>query len=520
MKGKHLNFSVAGMILALIGLIAIQFFWIDRAVTLKEAQFEQSIGNLLYSVIQKLEQQEALKEVQNHPLGSSMFYKSGSNRLKIDLKNNPDSSKLEYRIKQEQIKDTLGSFIRNRKTTRHLISDKDGIKIESSPEQLDTLLSLLSEERLNSMQFRTNLVDEVVNKWFSYAFYQNINQRVSATELDSMLYTELRNRGLKATYKFGIFNEKGESAFDVICPVHGLAQPVQNAYQARLFPNDVFKNPYFLYLYFPNQKTYLLRTMWVLLAASGVFILVIILVFSRTVLTVIRQKHLSEVKNDFINNMTHELKTPISTISLACEALTDGSVKKSEQMKSSFVEMIQAENKRLGVLVENALRTAVLDRGQLILKKDVVDLNQIVSEAVSNIQIQAKQNQSKIELQLFKGALKSSVDKVHVTNVVYNLLDNAIKYSGANALIKVKTDLKSEKVLIYVSDNGPGITKENQKKIFDKLYRIPTGNIHNVKGYGLGLSYVKAIVEKHDGTITVKSQLNKGTTFIIKLPAT
>ena len=505
------------MVIALVGLIAIQFFWIDRAVTLKEAQFEQNIGNLLYSVVQKLEQKEAIKEIQNHPLGATLNYQSANRGLNVDLLKDTTNNSVSYRIKQEEVSDTLGNIVRKRKTTRHLISDKNGLAIEASPEELDTLLSMMSQERLNNIQYRTNLVDEVVSKWFSFAFYRNIKQRISASELDSMLYTELASRGLKASYKFGVFDAEGKAAFDKICAVHGLKEANEEAYQAQLFPNDVFKNPYYLQLYFPNQKTYLLRTMWTLLLASGVFLLIIILVFGRTVYTVIKQKRLSLIKNDFINNMTHELKTPISTISLACEALLDESVIKSPSMATNFIGMINAENKRLGVLVENALRTAVLERGQLVLKKDIHDINQICSEAASSVKLLAEQNQSQIKLELSKESLSASIDKVHFTNVIYNLLDNAIKYSGTKALIKIKTLKKGDNIIIKVIDNGPGMKKENQKKIFDKLYRIPTGNVHNVKGYGLGLSYVKAIVEKHDGNISVSSQLNKGTTFTIKL---
>lgn len=509
------------MILALLGLISIQFFWIDRAVTLKEAQFEQNIGNMMYSLIQKLEQREALQEVQNHPLGSSLFYKNGGDKIKVNLlSDSATASNLTYKVKQEELRDTVGNIVRKRKTTRHVITDDQGIEIDATPEQLDTLLSMLSEERLNNIKYRTSLVDDVVNQWFSYAFYKNINERISATELDSMIYMELSNRGLKVSYKFGVFDSDGNTAFESMCPVHGMFEPQLDAFQAQLFPNDVLKSPYYLNIYFPNQKTYLLRTMWLLLVASGVFILLIIFVFSRTVLTVIRQKRLSLIKNDFINNMTHELKTPISTISLACEALQDQSVEKSPQMEATFIGMIKAENKRLGVLVENALRTAVLDRGQLVLKKDVLDLNQICSEAAGNIKLLADQNQSVIKLELHKGQIHANVDKVHFTNVIYNLLDNAIKYSGVNAVIIIKTAIKNGHAIIKVADNGPGMKKENQKKIFDKLYRIPTGNVHNVKGYGLGLSYVKAIVEKHLGVITVSSQINKGTTFTIKLPAT
>jgi two-component system phosphate regulon sensor histidine kinase PhoR len=216
--------------------------------------------------------------------------------------------------------------------------------------------------------------------------------------------------------------------------------------------------------------------------------------------------------------MTHELKTPISTISLACEALADPVMSKSEERHNQYVGMIKEENKRLGVLVENVLRSAVLDRQEMELARDKVDLNEVLEAAVKNIEIQIRQKGGRIELEKSSEPAIITGDGIHLTNVVYNLLDNAIKYSRENPMIKVKTFTGKDFVKLRVADNGIGIKKDQQDKIFDKLYRVPTGDVHNIKGFGLGLSYVKAIVEKHRGTVSVKSEYKKGSTFTIQLP--
>jgi two-component system phosphate regulon sensor histidine kinase PhoR len=252
---------------------------------------------------------------------------------------------------------------------------------------------------------------------------------------------------------------------------------------------------------------------------SAVLILTIMFAFSYTITTIFRQKKISEIKNDFINNMTHELKTPISTISLACEALSDPVMRSSEKRMKNFVRMISDENQRLGVLVENVLRSAILDRGEMDLNVDRINLHELAQNVIKNIAIQVnkKGGSIKTDLQAVNPVIMG--DRIHLTNVIYNMLDNAIKYSPDSPLVKVSTKDHRNGMLISFSDKGIGVSKENQKKIFDKLYRVPTGDIHDVKGFGLGLSYVKVIVEKHHGEIWVESELNKGSTFNIYLPA-
>jgi two-component system phosphate regulon sensor histidine kinase PhoR len=216
--------------------------------------------------------------------------------------------------------------------------------------------------------------------------------------------------------------------------------------------------------------------------------------------------------------MTHEFKTPISTISLASEMLNDKSIIKTPEKIERFVKMIRDENKRLSVLVESILQTSILDKGNFKLKYELLNIHEIIDLAIQNIQIQIDQKNGILTHHFLATQPLFHGDKVHITNIVYNLLDNAIKYSKEQPEIDIKTENYNNGIIFSVRDNGIGISKENIKKIFDKFYRIPTGNVHNIKGFGLGLSYVKAIVEKHGGHIQVDSELNKGSVFRLFLP--
>jgi two-component system phosphate regulon sensor histidine kinase PhoR len=248
------------------------------------------------------------------------------------------------------------------------------------------------------------------------------------------------------------------------------------------------------------------------------FILVLIIVVALVIMfkTILTQKKLSEIKNNFISNMTHEFKTPISTISLACQAVADGDVVKSDpESTKTFMKMIEDENKRLEVLVERILQSAVIDRGELKIKEELLDLNSMLSEIINHAKFRVKNVGGEIHLELPDEIIAVAGDKVHITNVLSNLVDNAIKYSDGKPEVKISLQATNNEIKIAVTDKGIGIKKEHIHKIFDNLYRIPTGNIHNVKGFGLGLSYVKAIVELHGWNIHVKSKIGEGSTFTV-----
>lgn len=246
--------------------------------------------------------------------------------------------------------------------------------------------------------------------------------------------------------------------------------------------------------------------------------LFIILMFSLTLYIMFKQKRLSEMKNDFVNNMTHELKTPISTISLASQMLNDRSIPEEQKNLGQISRIIQTESKQLGYQVERVLQMAIFDHGELKLKNEAVNMHDIIETVAQNFLLQMDKRGGKLEFLPEADQAVVTGDLVHLTNVVSNLMENAMKYTTRNPEITITTLNENNSLIISVADNGMGISKEDQKRIFDKFYRVPTGNLHNVKGFGLGLSYVKLIVEEHGGNIKIKSELNRGSRFDIQLP--
>lgn len=365
----------------------------------------------------------------------------------------------------------------------------------------------------------TRVIAELLTGLINIELGSDFLHHYSAAEMDSLLTRSLHEvGGIETEYTFAIFDAL--ELPDMMSEGGGeyLEDLRSSPYTIRMFPHDFPQPPKYLSVWFPNRDTYLIQTLWPLLTSSALFMLVIILAFIYSIRTILRQKKISEIKNDFINNMTHELKTPISTISLACEALSDPVMQSSSRRVGNYVNMISDENKRLGVLVENVLRSAVLDRSEMEFAREPVDLHEVIRTAKRNISIQISRRDGHLDLRL--EATKPVVigDKIHLTNVVYNLIDNAIKYSKEAPEIQIKSQNTPTGIQIAVSDRGIGIKKDDRTRIFDKLYRVPTGNIHDIKGFGLGLSYVKTVMEKHGGSVSVESVFGKGSTFIIEIP--
>jgi len=340
---------------------------------------------------------------------------------------------------------------------------------------------------------------------------------ITVQGLDSLISYELSQKNIDTKYEFGIYKPETET-FMMEKSSRVRKELKEKGYANLLFPSDIFTTPEYLLVYFPHEKEFLLTKLWSMILISMTLIIIIVYSFTYTVTTIFRQKRLSEMKNDFMNNMTHEFKTPISTISLACEALSDKDVQKSGKFFKNYINIIVEENKRLAGMAEKILQTAVLDTGQFKMKRENINLHDIISDVIKNIRIQVEIKDGTISRNFTATQSVISGDKVHLTNLIYNLLDNANKYSTRKPFIRIHTENTSNGILLTIEDNGIGISKSEQKKIFDKLYRVPTGNIHEVHGFGLGLSYVKAIVEEHDGKINLESEINKGSRFRIYLP--
>ncbi len=369
-------------------------------------------------------------------------------------------------------------------------------------------------EQLARIKSVRSVREEKVNIFSRTMPYDSI---ISLQELDSLIRIQLNIRGVDTRFHFCIYKpEKQEFIMEQSASFRKMLIEKGNAYV--LFQTDINTSPEYLLIYFPREKQFLLMELWGMLLISIILIIVIVYSFTYTLTIVFRQKRFSEMKNDFINNMTHEFKTPISTINLACEALTDQDMRTSNEVIDTYINMIREENQRLALMAEKILQTAVLDKGQLKMTKESIDLHHVIRDVVKNIRIQVEIKDGVIDQNFMASRSRVEGDRVHLTNLVYNLLDNANKYTPRKPHIRIHTENVKNGIVMTVEDNGMGIGKAEQKKIFEKLYRVPTGDIHEVRGFGLGLSYVRAIVELHHGRVSVESEINRGSRFSVFLP--
>jgi two-component system, OmpR family, phosphate regulon sensor histidine kinase PhoR len=317
-----------------------------------------------------------------------------------------------------------------------------------------------------------------------------------------------------ATYELksrNFLNVLDDTAFNSKAFIYPLLVPSGSTYEG-LVPDEA------IMIIVPNVKKIVLKEIKWMIFGSVIFTLMIIAAFFVTVSALLRQKKLSAIKNDFINNMTHEFKTPLATISLAVDALRNEKVLADRQKTEYFSGIIKEENKRMNKHVETILQSALLDRQEVKLNLKPINVHVVISEVLENFELQLQSRGARAEVQLNAGRDLIAGDEVHFTNLISNLVDNAIKYSKENLVIKITTHSTSRHIVIRIEDNGIGMTKETQRRIFEKFYRAHTGNLHNVKGFGLGLSYVKTMVDAHDGRIRVDSTLGKGTCFTIEMP--
>jgi len=536
MKKQYITIVSIIITIALIGMVGIQLYWIKNAIKVKEANFDRSVNEAVSNVIYKLEKIDLARQIQTFNKQSEKFFyiiDSINNSIYKDFKKTISKNK----HKQNNFNIYSSTSVQYGYTLREDISnvrsyDSDYVKI-SAPNKIYKGISATNKQYSLSVKppkieyehnelsgefekffNRTDIVSEIFENLFNVQHQQSIEKRIDLKVLDSLIQLELLNKGITTSYEFGIYNPSNTSLLvEKTGKYHN--ELMNKSMKFFLYPNDLFTNPHFLLIYFPNQKKFLLTQMWVMLSISAALMMIIIFLFFFTIITIIKQKKLSEMKNDFINNMTHEFKTPISTISLACEALNDNDIIKTKELSENYINIIRDENNRLGLLSERILQTALLEKGQLKLKLEQINLTDIIINVINNIKLQIENKGGQIITAFENRNVFIYGDKVHITNVFYNLIDNAGKYSTEKPVIKVKTSQNHSTVSVVIEDNGIGISKANQKRIFEPLFRVHTGNVHNVKGYGLGLAYVKMIVEKHHGKVSVESEMKKGSKFSI-----
>ncbi len=354
-----------------------------------------------------------------------------------------------------------------------------------------------------------------------------IAQKFTVSEIGDKIQKAFNNRGLKDTkFEFGVSSDINFITYELqsknfLKEVEDTVHNLREVYLLQEASGTTFNNltpAETLMVIVPNYKNIALKEMRLMIVGAIFFTLIIITAFYLTIRTLLQQKKISEIKNDFINNMTHEFKTPLATISLAVDALRNEKVSQDKQKSNYFSSIIKEENKRMNKQVETILQAALLDRNEMQLNLYPVHVHEIIKDVADNFKLQLEDKHGKADLQLNASNDFLLVDEVHFTNLVSNLIDNAVKYSKDQLNIKITTHSTNKNFVLRIEDNGIGMNKETQRRIFEKFYRAHTGNVHNVKGFGLGLSYVRTVVDAHHGKIKVESTIGKGTAFTLEFP--
>ncbi|MCP4457628.1 MAG: HAMP domain-containing histidine kinase [Cytophagales bacterium] len=558
MKKSALKWVIALMGFSLIGMIGFQLYWIDSVITANEERFTKDVLEAMNNVALKLEKQEtveafnkykhltnekprvrqARRALNQKPIPSRVEISdsSVSDFLQIqsfDSRNLQDLTfETNFPTTQIEVFDTVQmgddfqvvfNYQFSQSTGRNTIYDphiieRHGVNenLENELEEKQTEIAVL-EEKLDWVSRKYELTANVLDELLLPG--RKLSNRFNPTHLDSLLSLELQDKGIHLTYDYGVVSPKTQK-FVVLDDPEKKEPLEQSELRASLFPNDLLGNRAFLVLDFPGKSQYLLKKIWLTMVSSGILVFIIILCFGYSIRVILQQKKLSLMKNDFINNMTHEFKTPIATVSLATEALQDKDVLKSSNMHERYIKMIQEENQRLGSQVERVLQIAAIEKQDFNLTMEGLDLHKIIRSLIENMKIQVDNKGGRITSVFSAREFLLNGDETHISNCIMNLLDNANKYSLESPNIIVRTENKHDSLCISVQDHGMGMSKETQKHVFEKFYRLPTGNRHDVKGFGLGLSYVKNMVEAHEGSVEAESTLGKGSKFTITLPIT
>lgn len=524
MNKKRFRLLVFLMSLSLIGIILVQIFWINTSLVNNKEQFRYHIKQVLGNVATQISDKELYSFYKDYRrLEDSLGAEPGENILKqiyIKQRNKETNETIIYTntliaesfgvdgrffgVNKDTV--TLGKVITKSKTEIYKgnILDVGSQKIQTAPDEV------IEKSGSNTALDRAHF--ELV---FKDIVSQNpLSQRIDVDSLAQVLRIELDKYGVKTPYEYGIYS-------------NGLATKVKSdrfkfvkdeTYGIPVLQDNDGNSKYQLLITFPNKNRFLFSSILGVTLVSLLFTLIIVLTYLSALNQLLKQKQISEIKTDFINNMTHEFKTPIATINLALDAIKNPKVIDDTEKVKRYLGMIKEENKRMHAQVENVLRISKLEKNELDIDKENRDANEIIQDALDHISLIIEDRQGTIESNFIATRTNVLLNDMHFTNVLVNVLDNAIKYSPNQPIINLTTENVKDFLVIKISDKGSGMSKAAQKRVFEKFYREHTGDIHNVKGHGLGLSYVKQIVEDHNGQIYVESEKGKGSTFSIKIP--
>ena len=385
----------------------------------------------------------------------------------------------------------------------------------SNSEFSDTLKKISNSEK--SISEKRKDLFRIINKKLALNININLDKALSEKEVISLIEASLEKHGIKNDFHYSITDENGLLFLSNFENIDNSILERSTSYSVEFLNDDLFNEKKVFTLYILKLRWSIAKSFTPVLILSMLLILIILGTFIYSIRVIQNQKKNTRIKTDFINNMTHELKTPIATIGLACEALTDKNIKLDKPSQNRFLTTIKSENVRLGKLVENVLESSVSVKASPELKLEVFNIEEVIKKAIKSIQLSYNTRNGKIKTDFLAQNKIIEADKLHITNVIHNLLDNSLKYSSKSPLVTISTRDVIGGLIIRIKDNGIGIAKDNHKRIFEKLFRVPTGDLHNVKGFGLGLSYVKSIIDLHKGKIMVESKLGSGSTFTVNL---
>lgn len=551
------------MILALAGLVGLQSFLLKNAMDQKEQAFRRNVQAALGLVAQKLAARDAIQWAfkMNDSADAHVISSGFSYRYEYDTDANPDQqlqahlfvsdgaplqpfglrfedSMLCYSIPSpqhvqvilfDQLADTgntvVDSFftagphqvpvdprmIGNGRFLWRMITDSTQIELASNDARAAVPLTLPPPD-----SSRRVLVQAVINKLTASEF-QPLAERIDTTVLEDIIAASLSESGIDMPHAYAVTNEFGDDP-DIVRPAVYRDELAASPFRARLFPHDFMAAPTNLVLYFPGHRSFIWGQIAPMLIATVLLTLVIIGIFAYTIRTIFAQRQFSTLLVDFINNMTHEFKTPISTVALACEAINRPDVGSDREKVLRFNSMIQNENRRMRNQVDKILQMAVLEEGDYELDMQPVDIHELIRQAVASVALHIETRHGTISSDLAAERSVIDGDAVHLANVIHNLLDNANKYSPDLPVITLRSWNEGDRLVFAVADNGIGMRAEDRKLVFDKYFRVPSGNVHDVKGFGIGLSYVKLIVTAHGGRIELDSELGRGTTVTCSFP--
>ena len=500
---------------SLIGIMIIQGYWIGTAIKDRKDQFDQNVFYAMRSIAQTLQEREIKNIFSTYPGLEDAIKQQKITETEMTYMGLAEDKKssifLTQKVYQGDVTLPLNSYSSSsdsiRLQPRFIYSNILGIKANENfrrrhPNIKISYGSPEDDLTLDMLSTQLNVTGSLTP----------IEQRIDTDTLRGIIMRELLSRELDTNYQFAVFN-RGE----ITSVVSSGFENGKNAFHNPIFPGDN-RSDYQLVLEFPNRGRYIFGAMSGMIAVSILFILGIVFTFGFTIYYLLKQKRISEIKNDFINNMTHEFKTPIATINIAVDSLRSPRIIENKERVLHYADIIKEENRRMLGQVESVLEIAKLQRRNLQLNREETDLNGLFIEALDHVSLMVENRGGTIDVTLCSGSVYADVDRMHLENSIINILDNANKYSPEKPHITVSTKVKNNRWILTISDQGIGISKSKQKEIFEKFYRVPTGNLHEVKGHGLGLAYAKSIVEMHSGELYVQSEKGHGSTFIMEIP--